>query len=505
MREIPVPFTSDDQIRKVVKYEAEHHLHDCDADDVVVQYTSVGESIEGTNLLVFAAKKVDISRRVDSCRTAGCEPLAIDLDAAAYYNAVRATGQVDEVAACVLLNIGHKSTELIFVQDGEIRAVRSVRMGVDSIVTGLARDMDIEFDAASSKVSELSGDSDGGDLFLPDLDGDDKRETEKSHAELERDLFQTKRDDFIVRLRREYVRSSAATRGARPEKVIATGPGLRITGLIDLLGKRLGLEVDPFRPSEAFNAKLGDTLPEVFDAGAAVAIGLALKGRGDDTIGIDFRQEELKVANKFELLKTTLAVSVTLAFLSLMAASFYFVHKRETLMRDRYEMLLTDAAKVFSQRAAAYNQLGENVVKQRERVNAGDIENAPPRADAIRRFVRELRRMRSRLQRKSGDPKGLPQIQSAVRTWNDVFAIIAKNHKEIGYVDFEAIKITQEAFSMTVITSDTRAVEFIKEQVTKAPSLKGMLEPDKYGITNADNGRVRCTLEWTVPRRGRRG
>ena len=48
VREIPVPFTSDDQIRKVVKYEAEHHLHDCDADDVVVQYTKVGESTDGT-------------------------------------------------------------------------------------------------------------------------------------------------------------------------------------------------------------------------------------------------------------------------------------------------------------------------------------------------------------------------------------------------------------------------------------------------------------------------
>ena len=55
VREIPVPFKADDQIRKVVKYEAEHHLHDCDADDVIVQYTKVGESAEGTNLLVFAA------------------------------------------------------------------------------------------------------------------------------------------------------------------------------------------------------------------------------------------------------------------------------------------------------------------------------------------------------------------------------------------------------------------------------------------------------------------
>ena len=52
VREIPVPFKSDDQIRKVIKYEAEHHLHDCDADDVIVQYTRIGESGDGVNRLL---------------------------------------------------------------------------------------------------------------------------------------------------------------------------------------------------------------------------------------------------------------------------------------------------------------------------------------------------------------------------------------------------------------------------------------------------------------------
>src|SRR5688572_1149315 len=34
-RELELPFTGTDQIRKVVKYEAEAHLHNCDIDDVV--------------------------------------------------------------------------------------------------------------------------------------------------------------------------------------------------------------------------------------------------------------------------------------------------------------------------------------------------------------------------------------------------------------------------------------------------------------------------------------
>ena len=119
VREIPVPFKSDDQIKKVVKYEAEHHLHDCDADDVIVQYTRVGETAEGTNLLVFAIRKNDISRRIEYARGSGVEPLAMDLDAAAFYNAVSASGELETTPTCVLINIQHRATDLVFVVDGK--------------------------------------------------------------------------------------------------------------------------------------------------------------------------------------------------------------------------------------------------------------------------------------------------------------------------------------------------------------------------------------------------
>ena len=450
VREIPVPFKADDQIRKVVKYEAEHHLHDCDADDVIVQYTKVGESVDGTNLLVFAARKDAIGRRIEYARSAGVEPLAMDLDALAAYYAVQAAGLFDDAPPCVLLEIGHRSTGMVFVVDGAVRALRSVRLGVDSITHGLARDMDIDFTEADQKLAELSSDE-HGDLLLPLERLDDRKETEKSHTELERDLYHHKRDDFVARLKREFIRSSAALRGAgRPERILVTGPGLQVPGLLELLGQRLGTAIDAFRPSEHFPCKLDGEAKAEFDAGAAVALGLALKGLGHAPVEIDFRQEELQVANKFELLKNSLAITVSLAFIGLLAFSFYCVFKKRDL-EERFEPMLTNAFQSFSEAAAKYNQLGDKLIESRHQVDVGRIEQGGERPLAVRRFIGELRRMKKRLRRVVGDDQGLPPLRSALQTWNDIFGIVSKNHEQIGYIDFESINIKQDSVRFNVV------------------------------------------------------
>src|SRR5262245_61508869 len=49
-REITVPFQTDDQIEKVVRFEAENHLHGRAIEDVVVNWVKTGETKEGSQL-----------------------------------------------------------------------------------------------------------------------------------------------------------------------------------------------------------------------------------------------------------------------------------------------------------------------------------------------------------------------------------------------------------------------------------------------------------------------
>lgn len=478
VREIPVPFRADDQIRKVIKYEAEHHLHDCDADDVIVQYAKVGESGDGTNLLVFAVRKDAISRRIEYARAAGVEPLAMDLDALALFGAVKTAGLVDESPTCVLLEIGHRATGMVFVVEGAVRALRSVRLGVESIAQGMARDMEIDVGAAGQKLAELSGEEQG-DLLVPVHPDEGKAETRKGHAEMERDLFHQKRDEFAARLKREYVRSVAALRGgAAPARVIATGPGVAMPGLLELLSHRLGVPVEPFRPSQAFPCKLdGDA--DAFDANGAVALGLALKGIGHDPLELDFRQEELKVANKFELLKSSLAVTVTLLFFGLLAFSGYCVFKMRQLDNERFVSVLDNAYKPFADVAANYNGLG-SLIEARHQVKPNEIETpaAGPRPETVKRYLRELERMKRNLHTIVGDTKGLPQITSALGVWNEIFGAIGKLHEQIDFIDIESIKITQKMVTIVMITPDVEAGVALEAGLKKIEFLGAMeLEP----------------------------
>ncbi len=472
VREIPVPFRADDQIRKVVKYEAEHHLHDCDADDVVVQYAKVGESSDGTNLLVFAVRKDVIGRRIEFARAAGVEPLAMDLDALALFGAVKTAGLIDESPTCVLLDIGHRSTGMVFVVDGTVRALRSVRLGVDSISHGMAREMEIDAGEAGEKVKEIAGE-DEGDLLVPLHPGEAKPETAKGHAELERDVFHQKRDEFAGRLKREYVRSVAALRGgASPSRVIATGPGLSVPGLLELLAERLGVPVEPFRPSEAFSCKL-DGQKARFDESGAVALGLALKGIGQDPLSLDFRQEELKVANKFELLKNSLAVTVTLLFFGLLAFSGHCVYKMRQLEHQRFEGIVDSAYKPFADVVASYNGLG-SMIEERHQVDPNAVERGGPKPEAVKRFLQTLERMKRNLHTIVGDAKGLPQITSALQVWNDIFATVGKLHEQIDFVDFESIEVTQKRVTLVMVLPDVEAGQRLEEGLKRVEFLSAM-------------------------------
>jgi type IV pilus assembly protein PilM len=485
VREIPVPFTADDQIRKVVKYEAEHHLHDCDADDVIVQYTKVSESAEGSNLLVFAARKEEISRRIEYARAAGVEPLAMDLDAIAFFNAVTASGLLEENPSCVLLNITHRSTEMIMVEGGRVRALRSVRMGVDSITQGLARDMDIDFADAESRLDALARQDEGDVLFVGAGDaGDEKRETEKSHAELERDLFKQKRSELVARLKREFVRSTAVLKGkSRPELVIASGEGVAVPELIDELGGRLGIEVKVFRPSEQIAHKLGKEDREKLDAGGAVALGLALKGTGLDPVGLDFRQEELKVANKFELLKGPMALTVSLLFLTLMVGSFLFLHIKDSYLENRLRGVWTSAYQSFNNVAVLYNETNPFIVRGKpENVNPAKVEGTG--AERLRSFNRELRRMLRKLEREYGGGDEVAPVISALSVWNDVFKVIRDHHKEIKYIDFKSLDIvssTPRRVTMKIVVADASSVTVFVNELKNVPSLKGLdVEPWQF-------------------------
>jgi Tfp pilus assembly PilM family ATPase len=110
-----VPFTKDEQIRKVVGYTAEEYFPAFSMDEVVLEYLKVGELGGKSLLLVAALRNSVIESRLALLKRAELDPVALDLDAAALFNAFAITPPYAETRATLLIDMGATSRERLRV------------------------------------------------------------------------------------------------------------------------------------------------------------------------------------------------------------------------------------------------------------------------------------------------------------------------------------------------------------------------------------------------------
>ena len=116
IREFSVPFTKDDQIRKMIKFEAESFFQTLDMENVILDYLKVGESNGKSQRVVTAVRNELVDARLDLLKKAGLDPVALDLDAAALFNAFTLTPLHDAKRSTLLIDMGATSTKMILVE-----------------------------------------------------------------------------------------------------------------------------------------------------------------------------------------------------------------------------------------------------------------------------------------------------------------------------------------------------------------------------------------------------
>ena len=172
IREIQLPFTDEDQIRKVIKFESESHLHSCDIDDVVVGFQKIAESGPKSRVLVFAVKKDEIRNALDALDRIGIDPTHVTIDAAALFAAWRATpaGATDD-GTHVILDVGDVTTTAIVTVGDRVRMVRGIRLGTETIAKAVASDLGV----APEEAEEVLDGSPLGHLALGAVDAEGDR------------------------------------------------------------------------------------------------------------------------------------------------------------------------------------------------------------------------------------------------------------------------------------------------------------------------------------------
>jgi|GEM_PF-4507422 len=459
-REILVPFLEPDKIRKVVKFEAEHHLHSQSVDEVVVNWIKTGETKEGSRLTIFATGKDELVKRLALMRMAGVEPATIDMDATAVYTCADALGLFTEHPNAILLLVGAHTTALMLVVDGKPRMVRTFLLGVGALPPLLSGGM------GRAEVS--------GDLFVPaaDLQAREAAARQAQTAELApRDAHM----EFVKKLHREVIRSLASVRQDSPPSVVfLCGGGALLPEVREALQERFGLPVEILDVFQRVDCP--DPGPEAAYTGSAVvgAVGSALRLLGHNPLGIELLQDEFAPSNTFEVTRTAAATFVTLLFLMLLGLNLH-VGRQQDAAKAVNQRIYYNAAQMFQLAERKYiTQVDHKDDATAEKQALSWVRSQPADHLRITKLRTQLIARHRKLQSDLGMAKEIPEVPSATRVMFEIYkALSAVARDELGdHFSIDKMDISERRCSFTIVASDTNSFDQVRALISKSDYLR---------------------------------
>jgi Tfp pilus assembly PilM family ATPase len=386
-REFDLPFTSDEQIAKVVRFESESHFPG-DIDDYVLQHVVLRKTRDKSHLLVCGIKKDDLLDRFEILEEAGLDPMLVEIDDLALYQALIGTGVTAEHPRIAVLNAQETTTSLLVLVEGKLFALRSIRVGAGALV----RDLDA-----------------GG------VDTD----VETAHAH-----------EYFTRLLREIRRTvSTLPELGELDALYVTGCGSRVPGLAAAVGEALGREAEPLDLLERVDHKLSDEDAERYGPDIGVLLGLAYKLNGLDETRTDFRREEAAYTRKFDQVKTPLIV---LSFLAFLVVAFLgldaYMNVNNRLVRE-YETILAHGQEQLAM------LMGDDAAARAK------WEGQPTWSRKVQAQLDAVRSLREEIAQKLGRSTTIPDLHSALAVWIEFSNVLMDNEEQIGRFALQSLTV----------------------------------------------------------------
>jgi type IV pilus assembly protein PilM len=455
-REIVVPFLEPDKIRKVVKFEAEHHLHSQSVDEVVVNWIKTGETKEGSRLTIFASSKEELVQRLAVMRLAGIEPASVDMDATAVYSCASALGLFATHPNAILLDVGAHTTALMLVVAGKPRMVRSFMLGVGSLPpmlpTGVAR-------------------ADSGDLLVTAAELEARTRATATAELAPREAHM----EFVKKLHREVIRSLAGVREDAPPSIVYLSGGAAVLPEVkEALQERFGLPIETLNVFDHVGSPTAS--PDASYQGVAIvgAVGSALRMLGHNPLGTELLQDEFAPSNTFELTRTALATFVTLLFLLLLGLNFR-VSKEQNATLAINGRIYKSAANMFQRAEKKYLQQ----VDRKDEATAQKMALAwavaqPQDHTRIAALRTRLIQRHRKLQQELGMAKEIPEVPSATRVMYEIYKALSQVPRdELGeWFSIEKMDISERRCSFTLVVSDTNVYDTVKQLIAKSEYLR---------------------------------
>ena len=263
VKNIVLPQMSEEELQESFAWHAEEHIP-FDISDVNLDFHVMSRSDDAIHVLLAACKRDKVANLKQAIQLAGKQPAVVDVDAFALQNCYELNYDPQPGHIVALLNIGASTTNINILNGVRSVFTRDATFGGNQYTSLLQKELGLTFDQAEAVKRGMP---------LPE--GAEQRDISP--------ILDTVSDILALEIQKtmDFYRATVEEGDSAVEKILVSGGGSKLTGLVDFLARRFEVPVemfDPFRKirvdARGFDPEyMREIVPEM-----AIAVGLALRG-----------------------------------------------------------------------------------------------------------------------------------------------------------------------------------------------------------------------------------
>lgn len=258
---VDLPQLSHDELEHSIRYQAEQYIP-MPLDKVKLDFVPLGPSPkepQSQEVLLVSSPNTYTESRLELLESIGLNVVAIEPDSIAL---CRALIPVNYTGACIVLDMGAKTTDLIVVYGGAPRLVRSISIGGETLIKSAMQNLNTDYKQAVQFVSKFG-------LSTDKLEGQVFKALKSSMESLTDDIRKSVKF-FTSRYQQLAI-----------EKIIVSGGASRLPDFPLYLANNTGMpvEIGNAWTNVNYGSTLHDTLLGI-SSQFSVVTGLALRSEG---------------------------------------------------------------------------------------------------------------------------------------------------------------------------------------------------------------------------------
>ena len=313
-RFVKLPAVDEEKIERIIGFEAQQNVP-FPIDEVVWDYQLVGGGTDEQIQVVLVAIKADLLEAINAAiENAGLEPVVVDVATMALYNAFR-YNYPDLTGCSLLVDIGARTTNLLFVEPGKIFS-RSIPIGGSSISSAIAKEMSEPLAAAEFRKKRQGFVSLGGAYAEP---------ADPDIARMSKIVRST-----LTRLHAELMRSMshyrAQQQGTQPQRVFLAGGSASTPYMREFFQEKLQLPIEFFNPLRNVTVASSAVADQVSKSAHLLGelVGLALRSTTTCPMELNLAPASVVRARELSKRRPFLLLAAACVVLGLLGWSAYY-------------------------------------------------------------------------------------------------------------------------------------------------------------------------------------